>query len=76
MLPRQTKAAAAATRQLERLFPDADRLLSNRIDKLVWQFRVSEPEFYEKYQVARSVVSSATQSSDGTHAVVPAAKAA
>jgi len=63
VLPRQAIAAAgAATRQLERLFPKADRLLKNRIDKLVWQFRRSEPEFYQKYQVARTIVNPATVS--------------
>ncbi len=62
VLPRQAKAAgAAATRQLERLFPEADRLLEKRIDKLVWQFRESAPEFYEKYQVARAIVDAPTQ---------------
>jgi hypothetical protein len=76
LLPRQTKAAAgAATRQLERLFPDADRLLSLRIDKLVWQFRASAPEFYEKYQVARSIVNAATASAEESSAA-PVAKAA
>jgi len=60
---------------LERLFPDADRLLSKRIDKLVWQFRASEPEFYEKYQVTRSIVSAATTPTDEAPAA-PAAMAA
>ena len=61
VMPRQAQgAAAAATRQLEQLFPETDRLLANRMDRLVWQFRDSEPEFYEKYQVARTVVNAAT----------------
>lgn len=77
VLPRQARAAsAAATRQLEKLFPEVDRLLSQRIDKLIWQFRAGTPEFYEKYQVARSVVSSATVSSVTETPVVPVAKAA
>ena len=72
VLPRQVKAAsAAAARQLEQLFPEVERLLSQRVDRLVWQFRASTPEFYEKYQVARAVVSPATQSVDGSPAVVP-----
>ncbi len=46
VLPRQAIAAAgAATRQLEKLFPEADRLVRNRIDKLVWQFRESQQEY-------------------------------
>ena len=61
VMPRQAQgAAAAATRQLEQLFPETDRLLANRMDRRVWQFRESEPEFYEKYQVARTVVNGAT----------------
>lgn len=65
VLPRQTTAAAtAATRQLERLFPKATQLLEDRIDRLMWQFRESEPEFYDKYQVARSIVSAPTSSSE------------
>ena len=72
VLPRQAKAAsAAASRQLEQFFPEVERLLSQRVDKLVWQFRASTPEFYEKYQVARTVVAPATQSVDGSSVVVP-----
>ena len=72
VLPRQAKASsAAATRHLEGFYPEVERLLSQRVDKLVWQFRASTPEFYEKYQVARAVVSPATQPADGTPAVVP-----
>lgn len=82
VLPRQAIAAAAsATRQLEKLFPQADRLLKNRIDKLVWQFRESQPDFYQKYQVARSIVQPPTNGSAEEAAVVsvsttPTAKAA
>ena len=76
-LPRQAQAAgAAATRQLERLFPEAERLLQNRIDKLVWQFRVSAPEFYDKYQVARAVVDAATASHVNAAGATPEVKAA
>ena len=72
VMPRQAKAAsAAASRQLEHLFPEVERLLSQRVDKLVWQFRASTPEFYERYQVAREVVSPATQGADEKSAVVP-----
>lgn len=74
VLPRQAKAAsAAATRQLEAAFPKVERLLSQRVDKLIWQFRASDVEFYERYQVARTVVSGATTS---TPAVVAVPKAA
>ena len=72
VVPRQAKAAsAAASRQLEQFFPEVERLLSQRVDKLVWQFRASTPEFYERYQVARAVVAPATQSVDGASVVVP-----
>ncbi|MCI0541659.1 MAG: hypothetical protein L0Z50_41195 [Verrucomicrobiales bacterium] len=72
LLPRQAVAAAgAATRQLERHFASADRLLKNRIDKLVWQFRAKTPEFYEKYQVARTVVSAPTKTNGDTPVITP-----
>ena len=72
-LPRQAKAAAAAaTRQLERLFPAVERLLQNRIDKLVWQFRISATEFYDKYQVARAVVDAPSPNRQNAPAVAPA----
>jgi hypothetical protein len=74
VMPRQaTAAAAAATRQLEEFFPEVDRLLENRIDRLVWQFRESQPEFYNKYQVARSIVGAPTTSAEAEPAVVPVA---
>lgn len=60
--PRQAQAAkAAATRQLARLVPKADRILSKTIDKLMVQFKAANPEFYDKYQTARSVVDTATR---------------
>jgi hypothetical protein len=71
-MPRQAKAAAAAaTRQLEALFPEADRLLENRIDRLLWQFRESQPEFYAKYQVARSIVDAPTTGKEEEPTMVP-----
>lgn len=78
-LPRNAiGAAAAATKALERLFPQVDKLLENQIDRLVWQFRASTPEFYDKYQTARSIVGVATSGeASSTPAVVnPAEKAA
>ena len=71
-LPRQAIAAgAAATKALERLFPETDTLLAERIDRVVWQFRVSEPDFYEKYQVSRRIVDPATSSTVPVTNVVP-----
>ena len=56
--PRQAKAAqSAATKQLGRAFPKVERILAGRIDKLMVQFKLSNPEFYDKYQTARSIVS-------------------
>ena len=71
-LPRNAiGAGAAATKALERLFPQADRLLENQIDRLVWQFRASTPDFYDKYQTARSIVSGATPGADEETPTVP-----
>lgn len=78
-LPRNAiGAGAAATKALERLFPQVDKLLENQIDRLVWQFRASTPEFYDKYQTARSIVGvAASGEAPATPAVVnPAEKAA
>ena len=72
VMPRQAQGAAAATRQLEQLLPEADQLLANRMDRLVWQFRESEPEFYEKYQVARTIVNAATTGAEPTATIVAA----
>lgn len=61
VLPRQAQAAAAAaTKQLGRLFPKATRLLDKRVDRLMWQFRASQPEFYDTYLTARAIVSAPT----------------
>jgi hypothetical protein len=70
--PRQARAAsAAATRRLQNLLATVERLLANRVDKLIWQFRESAPDFYEKYQVARTVVFPSTYgSSSGAAATV------
>jgi hypothetical protein len=69
--PRQAKtASAAATRPLEALFPEVERLLTDRVDRLLWQFRESNPEFYERYQVARTVVPPATQTVETVSAAV------
>ncbi len=81
-LPRNAiGAGAAATKALNRLFPQVDRLLDNQIDRLVWQFRASTPEFYDKYQTARSIVGAPTPGEvEGEAPAVPlenpAAKAA
>jgi hypothetical protein len=65
VLPRQAQAAAAAaTKQLAQLFPQAALLLDYRIDRLVWQFRATQPEFFDKYQVARTVVAAPVQGKD------------
>ena len=70
-LPRNAiGAGAAATKALERLFPQVDKLLENQIDRLVWQLRASTPDFYDKYQTARSIVDPATAAPEAT---VPAA---
>ena len=73
----QTKAAAAAaTKALERLFPEVDRLLDHHIDRLVWQFRVSAPEFCGKYQGARAIVDAPTPGKEDKPTAAPAVKAA
>ncbi len=76
-MPRQAKAAAAtATRQLGQLLPQAKQLLANRVDRLVWQFRETTPEFYQKYQTARAVVSAPTAAKEEKKLEVKVPKAA
>ena len=76
-LPRNAiGAAAAATKALERLFPQVDRLLENQIDRLVWQFRASTPDLYDKYQTARSIVGASTPGAETETLIVPVTKAA
>lgn len=76
-MPRQaTAASATATSQLAKLLPKVAQLLSNRVDRLVWQFRTSDPEFYEKYQVARAIVSASSPATEETPGETPVVKAA
>ena len=65
VLPRDAiGAAGAATKALDRIFPQVDRLLNNQMDRLVWQFRETTPDFYDKYQTARSIVDAPTPSAE------------
>jgi hypothetical protein len=55
--PRQEAATgSAATKALPELFALTDRLISERLDGLAFQFKDSEPAFYNEYLVARVVV--------------------
>ena len=70
--PRQAKAArSATTKQLARAFPRVERLLDGRIDKLMVQFKSSNPEFYDQYQTARDIVTAGVRTEKA-----PEAKAA
>ena len=76
-MPRQaTAASATATSQLAKLLPKVSRLLDNRVDRLVWQFRASDPEFYEQYQVARVIVSASSPTTEAAPGETPVVKAA
>ena len=80
--PRQSVAkTSAATTRLPVLFSQASRCLSRQLDTVMVQFKNTEPEFYAKYQAARSVVSTGTRSRNLENVVAapnttPAAKAA
>ena len=55
--PRQQIATgSAATQSLQSQFADADTILNKRLDKLVYQFKDSAPDFFNEYQTARSIV--------------------
>ena len=55
--PRQQVAeSAAATITLAERFKDADEVLNKCLNKLVYQFKDSAPDFFNEYQSARTVV--------------------
>lgn len=56
--PRQQIATgSAATQSLQGKFNEADAILTKRLDKLVFQFKASAPDFFTAYQTARNIVS-------------------
>jgi hypothetical protein len=55
--PRQdTTTSSAATKSLRELFAQADTLLNDRLDGLAFQFKDSQPSFYNEYTSARIIV--------------------
>jgi hypothetical protein len=80
--PRQTRAGTkSATDQLPDAIAAADRIAERQLDRLMERFRVSNPDFYSAYQVARVIVDAGDGSSTSTPptpaptpASVPAAK--
>jgi hypothetical protein len=52
----QIASGSAVTQSLEVTFHEADQVLTKRLDKLVFQFKTSAPDFFNAYQSARSVV--------------------
>lgn len=71
--PREkTVSKSAATRKLPDLFEKASRLLDERIDGLVFQYRAENQAFFSQYQAARAVVlSTGKRSSSRTVVVAP-----
>lgn len=80
--PRQSVAASsAATKRLPVLFREASRCLTRQLDTVMVQFKGTEPEFYAKYQAARTLVlAGARSNTDGNvvaaSSTTPTAKAA
>ncbi len=61
--PRRTRAtSSAATEQLRACFAQADQILDEKLDKLVVQFKASQPQFYAEYTSARRVGEAASRS--------------
>jgi len=48
--------AFAAMSKLDELFDATNDLLNNKMDKLMLRFSETNPEFYEEYQRARTIV--------------------
>ena len=60
----------SATEQLRVLFRRATRLLRGRLDRLIVQFKKTEPEFFNEYQAARKIVNlAATRNTAGVKVV-------
>ncbi len=75
--PRQIIAGSkTATAQFEAEIAVADQLLADGLDRLVLQFKDSDPEFYGNYANARAVVNNASGRDSGTDAATPQPKAA
>ena len=50
------ESGRAATKQLPGLFRRADSMLKRRLDKMVVQFKTSQPDFFNEYKTARVIV--------------------
>jgi hypothetical protein len=62
--PRRKRAtASAATKQMRDCFRKADKIVQQKLDKLVVQFKESAPAFYNEYEAARKNVGPAGRSS-------------
>jgi hypothetical protein len=71
--PRQLRSKIkGATDQLPGLIAAADRVLERQIDRLMPRFKITNPDFYAAYQVARVIVSQG----GGTSTTTPPAPAA
>ena len=55
---------SAANKELIRLRRKGNTILKGRLDKLMVQFRDTNPEFYAKYKAARRIVNLATRSTN------------
>ena len=65
LLPALLLQALSAPAQDYRLIDLGDGLLTDQLDKLVLQFKDSEPEFYNNYTNARVIVDNASGRDSG-----------
>ena len=71
--PRQSVARkAAANKAARRLIQQGRDLLNGRMDKLMVQFRETQPDLYAEYKTARKIVNSAAPSNDRKEVKAPA----
>jgi len=74
--PRQVRAGTkSATDQLPAAIAAADRILERQMDRLMERFRLTNPDFYSAYQVARVIVDAGGGSGNGTPTPTPAPQA-
>lgn len=56
-IPRaKTSEQVALTEQVKTLIKETDSLLKNTVDKLMLNFKISEPEFYNTYKAGREII--------------------
>jgi hypothetical protein len=49
------------TQNLTRLFSETDSILYDKLDKLIYLFKASSPDFYHNYKIARNIINTSVR---------------